>query len=102
MGLDLDWLMLSIIAGVVAAVNGLTMWAIKTMITRDLDRMAKQSAGFAGDLKSLRKDLNELKLGVARDYVHRNDFVMWSSRIEQKIDAVWSFLYEEKRHHGPG
>jgi hypothetical protein len=46
----------------------------------------------------LRQELADLKEALPKEYVRREDWIMSFGKIEQKIDAIWTFVH---RHIEP-
>lgn len=89
--------------GVVSVVNGLTIWAMKRLLdgqreafAQQIRQLATRNAGQDDDIQQVRDDLNEFKVTATRQFIHREDALIYFGRFEQKIDAIWSHLMDSK------
>lgn len=96
-----DWDTLARLAGLLIAINGGLLWAVKWIIDHQrqafeqrFEEFIKRDKAQDDDIEALRGDLQDLKASLPREYVHRDDWIMSFGRFEQKIDGIWNFLHE--------
>jgi hypothetical protein len=108
------WQLLSLLIAIMFALNGIVLWAVKvwlarlaaecerqsTVIDARIEELAARENSLGTHVGVLKEDSTAFKLVAAREYLRRDDAVIYFARFEQKIDAIWSFLHERDRH-GP-
>lgn len=99
--MNFDWRELGAFLGVIVVANGLMLWAVKLLLQRQSETLANKLNELTTSdetqtdaINALQRDLNKHKLESARNYLHREDAVIWFGRFEQKIDALWNFLHD--------
>ena len=96
-----DWGLIATLIGLYAAMNAVVIFAVGSLLKqhgrdvgRRLDEMRKQDGNHDQELEDLRQDLADHKLRTERDFVRREDSVIYMSRVERKMDAIWGALHE--------
>ena len=97
----MDWKQVATLEGMIILANGGFVWAVKWLLSEDRKRLAADFRQIRAEaLKQgnrhdeLWKEVSALKESLPREFVRREDWVMSFGRIEQKIDAIWKFVYE--------
>lgn len=92
---------------VLVAVNGGTLWAVKKMIENQREQFALQirelvdrDSGQDANVDRVQERVSQLEVHLARDYIHRDDAIIFFGRFEQKMDAVWDQLIKLQQTRG--
>ena len=95
----MNWTIFGALVTVIVLINGGFIWAVKSLLAADRKKLADDirritdNACKSDDRHSqLRKDFDDLKAKLPEKYVRREDWIISFSRIEQKIDGIWSFI----------
>lgn len=96
-----DWNYLGVMAALLALFSGILLWAVRTLLKRQADDVSsklldlmKRDTTQDDDIDAVRKELNDHRVDVATNYIRREDALVFFSRFEQKIDAVWQAINE--------
>lgn len=97
----MNWSIFAALVAVIGLSSTGLLWAVKIMLRNHnaalgerFDELAQRDRGHDHAIHQLREELNDHKVDAARQYLHREDAVMFFGRAEQKIDAIWQFLHE--------
>lgn len=92
---------------VLMAVNGGTLWAVKKMIENQREQFSQQiqelinrDTGQDGNLDRVQERVSQLEVHLARDYINRDDAIIFFGRFEQKIDSIWNHLITLQQTRG--
>jgi len=98
-----DITQISVMVGIVTVINALMVFVMRQLLESHRRSVAKQFEALGGtnqsqddDITQVRKELYEFKAETARNYIHREDAIVYFGRFEQKIDAIWGYLINQK------
>lgn len=93
------WQVVGALFAMVTFTNVAYLFALKMILARHqahldekLSTMAKASGLTDAKVARLEKDVSELRLDVTRNYVHKEDWVRFSTGLSAKIDGMWLAL----------
>ena len=96
-----DWHYLGALAALVSIYSGVILWAVRVIVKRGnddtrarLDELLEKDKTNERDIDQVREALAAHRIEVATTYIRREDAVVYFSRFEQKIDAIWEFLHK--------
>jgi len=106
-----DWHYIAAMVGTLAALlavySAILLWAVKALLKRQSDETAakllelmERDTSQDDEIDAVRRELNDHKVDVAKNYIRREDALVYFARFEQKVDAIWTFLHE--RFNGRG
>jgi len=99
-----DYSKIGLLIGIVTAVNALTLFMMRQLLESHRRSFAKQveslttvNTGQDDDISEVKEELSDFRVEVAKNYIHREDAIIYFGRFEQKIDAIWGYLINGKR-----
>jgi hypothetical protein len=105
----IDYSMLGALSGLIVAINGLTLWAVKRLLDTQRDALREQTAalsqrdaGFDYEIEAVRGELKDFRIEVSRSYIARDDWIIYVGRMEQKIDAIWGYIFQLTKEQNDG
>ncbi len=102
-----DWRYLSAMLALLTIYSGFILFAVKFLMRKQsgdladkLMELIARDTGQDDEIEAVRREISEHRIEVAKDYIRREDALVYFSRFEQKLDAVWGFLHERFNNRG--
>lgn len=83
-----------VLIGAVKWLLGRLLAAHTAHIDARFEQLQRDSADRREEYRLLREDLDRLRESLPREYVRRDDWIMGFSRVDQKLDAIWTFVHK--------